>query len=168
MTREETKKALYIIAEMYQNFAVTSAKVDIWHRILEDYPAAVIDNAIAAYIRTDTKGFPPVPGQLIDLITETDNVSEAEAWELASKACRNGLYGYVEEYDKLPPLIQKCIGSPTMLRNMAVMQSNELQTRFKAQFLRDYRTLKEREKQDAKIPKPVLEVLRKNNLLEAK
>lgn len=169
MTREETKTALHIIAEMYDRFTVTSAKVDIWHQVLKDYPAAVINNAIAAYIRTDTKGFAPVPGQLIDLIVDltVDEMSEGEANNLLSKALRNGIYGFEEEFEKLPPILQECVGSASELQRMAMMPPTELSVS-KARFMRDFRTLKDRKRQDAKIPLPVLDVLRKNNLLEAK
>ena len=170
MTREETKDALHIIAEMYPQFTVTSAKVDIWHKLLQDIDAAKINNAIAAFIRTDTKGYTPVPGQLIALISEqqTNFPNEAEAWESANKAMRNGLYGYEEEFEKLDPLVQKCIGSAQQIQNWAMLPSSEVQTVIRSQFLKAYRTEVERAKQDAKIPQPVLEVLRKNNLLEAK
>jgi len=170
MTREETKQALHIIAEMYQQFQVTKAKVDIWHQLLQDMDAKVINSAIAAFIRTDVKGYPPVPGQLIALISETQNPypSEGEAWESANKAMRNGAYGYEEEFEKLDPIVQECIGSAQQLHNISLLPSSEVQTVYRSQFLRAYRTLVERKKQDARIPLPVLEVLRKNNLLEAK
>ena len=168
MTREETKKALHIIAEMYQQFQVTTAKVDIWHRILADYPAAAVNNAIAAFISTDIKGYAPVPGQLIELMAVNDDTTEGEAWDMVTKALRNGIYGFEEEFEKLPELVQKCVGSAAMIQTWASMPSSEIHTVVKSQFLRDYRTQKERKKQDAKIPAPILEVLRKNNLLEAK
>ena len=170
MTREETKDSLHLIAEMYDHFKVTSTKVDIWHRLLHDIDAKRLNNAIAAYIRTDTKGYAPVPGQLLDLIAEqqTSFPNEAEAWESANKAMRNGLYGYEEEFEKLPPIVQKCIGSAQQLHNMSMLPSSEVQTVIRSQFIKNYRTEVERAKQDSKIPQPILEVLRKNNLLEAK
>lgn len=170
MTREETKDALHIIAEMYPQFPVTSARVDIWHRIIQDIDAAQIKNAIAAFIRTDTKGYPPVPGQLIALISDQqlNFLGENEAWDAVTRALRNGVYGFEEEYEKLDPIVQKCVGSANMISTWASLPSSEVHTVIRSQFIRAYRTEVDRAKQDAKIPQPVLDVLRKNNLLEAK
>ncbi len=166
MTRDETKTALHIIAEVYDNFKVTSDKVDIWHKVLQDFDAVSINNAIAMFIRTDTKGFAPIPGQLVDLLVKQETKSDGEAWEDVNKALCNGLYGYEEEFKKLDPLSQKCVGSARQLQSWAMLPSSEVQTRIRSQFLKDYRVMKERAKQDAKIPQPVLEVLRKYDLIE--
>ena len=175
MTKQETAKLVMLIKASYphsfnQSDRDLEAMVNAWTRILEEYDFRTMESAFLAYSKNDKKGFPPVPGQLIDLVTTTaqPNISEGEAWESVNKALRNGLYGFEEEFEKLDPIVQKCVGSAHQIQNWALLPSSEVQTVIRSQFLKDYRVVKERAKQDSKIPQPILDVLRKNNLLEAK
>lgn len=43
---------------------------ETWKKALEGYEYSMIKNAIADYLRTDTKGFPPTPGQIIQRINK--------------------------------------------------------------------------------------------------
>lgn len=42
-------------------------------------------------------------------------LNELEAWSLVEKAIRNSIYNSQEEFSKLPPLVQKAVGSPNVL-----------------------------------------------------
>ena len=175
MTKQETAKLIMLIKASYPNSFKHSdreleALVDAWTKILEEYDFRTMESAFLAFTKTDTKGYPPVPGQLIALISEqrTNFLGENEAWDGVARALRNGIYGFEEEYEKLDPIVQKCVGSAQQIQNWAMLPSSEVHTIIRSQFIKNYRTELERAKQDAKIPKPVLEVLRKNNLLEAK
>ena len=45
-----------------------------------------------------------------------NQLSEAEAWAMVSKAARNGLYGAREEFEKLPEDVKQAIGTPDQLK----------------------------------------------------
>lgn len=131
--------------------------VETWNAVLEDYSYPVVCAGVKAYIASDTNGFPPSPGQIIENIhklTEKpeNRLNESEAWALVYKALRNGLYGAESEFEKLPPLVQRAVGSPDVLRqwaqeeNVNVTQSN---------FERSYRNATQRHVEERKIPQSV-------------
>ena len=120
MTREETKQVLMIIQATYPNYKPPDRTIAInaWTMALEEYPYKAVEIALKAYIKTDTSGFAPSPGQVIQKIhiaEEYTELSEMEAWTLVARALRNGIYGADQEFDKLPRTVQKAAVSPDNL-----------------------------------------------------
>ena len=108
MTREETVKIMRIICDSYPNYKPTNLSeiVDVWCMMLSDYTYDEVSIALKAYITSNTSGFAPVIGQLIEMIktiTEGQELNDMEAWAIVSKAIRNSAYNSVEEFAKLPP-----------------------------------------------------------------
>ena len=70
MTRDEVKEIIMIMTYTYPNYKPTdiTATVDTWTAILASYQFEHIRAALHSYILSDTKGFAPTPGQLIDKI----------------------------------------------------------------------------------------------------
>lgn len=156
MTREETKKIIRIMADSYPNFKPSniSETVDVWCMMLEDYPYQQIAMALKAYILTDTSGFAPSIGQLIDKLknNQEPQFTEMEAWSLVSKAIRNGYYGAEEEFAKLPDIVQKAVGNPANLRAWAHTDVDSIENVVQSNFMRTYRTVVKREHEQAKLP----------------
>ena len=120
MTRDETVKIIRIMCDCYPNYKPDnlSETVDVWNMMLEEYSYSQISMALKTYVYSDTSGFAPSIGQLINKLYEVQSpqeLNEMEAWFLVSRALRNGYYGAVEEFNKLPPLVQKAVGSPDIL-----------------------------------------------------
>lgn len=134
--------------------------VSAWTMVLSDVPYTAVEAGLMCFVRTDTKGFPPSPGQLIDQIQKatSSDMTPGEAWALYSKAVRNGAYGAEEEFAKLPKEIQKTIGSPSALREAAMSEDYNMDVE-KALFERKYTAEMNRAKDAAKIPAKVREVL---------
>lgn len=86
-----------------------------------------------------------------------------EAWMLVSKALRNGYYGAVEEFNKLPPLVQKAVGSPDNLRNWALTDINSIENVVQSNFMRTYRTVVNRAKEYQKMPKDIKALIESAN-----
>lgn len=112
MLREETAKLLMMIQGAYPNYKPDNKTVTIntWNLALSDISFDLAQKAFLAYLRADTKGFAPTPGQLIALVRELNTpkqLNELEAWSLVEKAIRNSIYNSQEEFSKLPPLVQK-------------------------------------------------------------
>ena len=168
MTRDETKNIIQLIHETYDSFSVSSAKVDVWTRILGEYSYEQILGAVVAYMKTDVKGFAPAPGQLIEQISAQQEPAESpeELWGLVKRALRNSSYGAEEEFDRLPPLVQKSVGSPDNLRAWGQLPSDVVDTVIHSQFVKTYRIEKDRAKSNAKIPQAVRLVLKQTNLIE--
>lgn len=158
MTVQETNKILAMILEVYPMFGkdrnpeVTSK---LWSRLFEDEPYEWVEKALLAFISTDTKGFPPAPGNIKDTIrqlTETDELTAMEAWNLVVKATSNGFYGAKEEFSKLPEEVQEIVGSPQMLREWSMMDSDEFNTVIGSNFQRSYRAKAESRKMYGLLP----------------
>lgn len=160
MTREETKKILMMVQASYPNFNPPDKTVTIntWFLLLKDNEYLAIEQALRTYITTDTSGFAPSIGQLLDklhTIQSPQELNEMEAWSLVSKALRNGYYGAVEEFNKLPPLVQKAVGSPDNLRNWSQTDTNSIENVVQSNFMRSYRLVVNRENELKKMPADV-------------
>ena len=66
MTREETKKIVMIIKYSYPNWKSDdfSKVIDVWSIIFEEDNYNLIEAGLKEYIRRDTSGFAPSPGQI--------------------------------------------------------------------------------------------------------
>lgn len=160
MTREETVKIIRIICGSFPNFKPSdlSETVDIWNMILDEYTYNQIAGALKSYILSDSTGFAPSIGQLIakvKTIEEPAQLNETEAWVLVSKAIRNGYYGAVEEFSKLPPLVQKAVGTPDNLRNWSQTNLESVETVIQSNFLRAYRVEAHRAAEISKMPSDI-------------
>lgn len=160
MTRDETKQLLMMIQAAFPNYKIPdkSVAVNTWYIMLKDYDYRIVETALRTYIATDTSGFAPSIGQIISLIqkcTVQEQLGEMEAWSLVRKAISNGNYGSVEEFEKLPPTVQKAVGSADMIKRWAMSDSNEVSTVIQSNFLRSYRTAVKRDEEYAKMPEDV-------------
>lgn len=175
MKRDEIIALIAVIQATYPtHFTRFDAKmadnlIRSWELVLEGYTYEQASAGLRAYLMTDTKGFPPVPGQVIDCIhkLKTPDMTGNEAWTMVRKALRNGLYGAEEEFAKLPDNVKKAVGSAENLRQLALMKSDELETVEKSHFIRIFDNVNRREKEVAKLPESVRALLTGNrNLLE--
>ena len=168
MTKNEVIKLLMTIQTFYPNYQVENKEftINAWYSIIGDCDYKPMEKALRAYITTDTSGFAPSIGQLINKLHEVQSpqeLNEMEAWLLVSKALRNGTYGAVEEFNKLPPLVQKAVGSPDNLRNWAQTDSESIENVVQSNFMRTYRTVVNRAKEYRKMPKDIQALIESTN-----
>ena len=160
MTKNEVVKLLMTIQTFYPNYQVENKEftINAWYSIIGDCDYKPMEKALRAYITTDTSGFAPSIGQLINKLHEVQSpqeLNEMEAWSLVSKALRNGYYGAVEEFNNLPPLVQKAVGSPDNLRNWSQTDTNSIENVVQSNFMRSYRLVVNRENEIKKMPADV-------------
>lgn len=156
------------IQTFYPNYQVENKEftINAWYSIIGDCDYKPMEKALRAYITTDTSGFAPSIGQLINKLHEVQSpqeLNEMEAWLLVSKALRNGTYGAIEEFNKLPPLVQKAVGSPDNLRNWAQTDSESIENVVQSNFMRTYRTVVNRAKEYQKMPKDIQALIESTN-----
>ena len=166
MDREETKKIIRVICASYPNYkpADISETIDVWANMLSEYSYEHIAVALKSYIATDTSGFAPSVGKLIqkaNFLVGNGELNELEAWTLVSKALRNGYYGAEEEFSKLPPLVQKAVGSPAQLRMWATTDMKSIETVVSSNFIRTYKAEVKREEELARLPQDVKAIMQK-------
>lgn len=157
MTEKECAKVLSIISAIWPQFIKDrdpKITVNVWSRLFEKETYDQVSAAVMAYAETDTKGFAPMPGALKNLIAQAsqkDLLTETEAWAKVSRALRNGIYGYEEEYKKLPAEIQSALGDAKILHEWAMLDEDQVQTVVASNFQRSYRARLAYNQESAKI-----------------
>lgn len=161
MTRDETKQILMTIQVAFPNWKPQgdlAFTVNTWFSLLGDYEYKEISLALKSYILTDSSGFAPSIGQLIDkakFIDTYNSMSEMEAWESVSRALRDSAYHAEEQFEKLAPIVQKVVGSPSQLRNWGQTDQKTVEGVVQSNFMRSYRTELARERELSKMPSEI-------------
>ena len=163
MTVIEAKKIIAVMLVSFPNFKPTDvdSMAETWADILSEYSYSQVSMALKAYIVSDTSGFAPAIGQLVEkiqTISQPQELNEMEAWSLVSRAIRNSTYNSVEEFAKLPPLVQKSVGLPDQLRIWA-MDENYNEQVASSNFIKCYRTEVARSQELSKMPSDVRKII---------
>lgn len=168
MDRTETIKILAVMKAAYPHAFKDMTKLDgeamlsLWERMFRDESYTEVNAAVASLISTRTVGYSPTVGEVkeqIQKLKKHDVLDEGQAWALVSKACRNGSYGYREEFAKLPPEIQRAVGAPEQLKAWAAMDAETVESVVASNFRKTYRTQTERDKETAMLPSEVKQML---------
>lgn len=168
MTYDETLKIFAVLKANYSNFFKNMTRIDaeaqvsLWAEMFEDTPYEMVGLAVKSYIATDVDGYPPNVGRIkkeIARLTEKEQMTEQEAISLIMKATRNGLYRAKEEYEKLPPVLQRLAGSPEQIRAWARMPADELQTVVASNLMRSYKAIAKREEEYQALPSSIKNLL---------
>lgn len=144
MTEKEVRQLLAMTQAVYPNYNPSSreAAVNAWLMCLSEYDNNVVMAAFKAYMTTNTSGFAPVPGQLIEILqtlTQPSELNELEAWSIVRKALRNCGYNSEQEFAKLPTVVQKTVGTPQQLKIWAC-DSEFNENVVSSNFIKTYRT----------------------------
>lgn len=169
MQKSECMRLLFIIRAAYpkyfekQSKADVEAQVEVWHSLLEDYEYEPVAAGLKLYMANENSGFPPSPGQVIDRIPrpEVETLEPMEAWAMVRKAMGRGIYNAEEEYAKLPPVVQRAVGSPRNIEMWAMLDADTNSSVTQSNFIKAYASAVAREKEDAKMPKAVRELITK-------
>lgn len=167
MTKEEFSMIVKGMKAVYTEptFIPDKDSFEIWYALLSDLDYKALNIAVQKYMMQNRNV--PRPADLREAVrsfNDTGEMSEMEVWGLVSKAIRNSTYNSAEEFEKLPEIAQKAIGSSQQLNiwatdeeyNEGVIQSN---------FLRSYRTCQQRAVEDAKLPQYIKDfAIPQNNL----
>ena len=168
MTKEQVGKLLMTIQAYYTNYNPPDKKIAInaWYVMLAEYPEDLVLQALRACIATNTSGFAPDVGQImskIQTISQPQELDGMTAWGLVSKALRNGTYGAVEEFNKLPPLVRQAVGMPDNLKNWATSDYQTIETVIQSNFLRTYETVVKRANEINRMPDDIKSLIEKTN-----
>lgn len=167
MTEQETAKIVYVLRATYPsqysrfNASDYNNMIQAWSAVMEDYSYRQVSDGLKIFIASDTKGFPPSPGQIIDCILKaehpaTADMTEAEAWTLVYKTMTSMQWNHVEEaYNSLPNACKRAVGSVGRFREMAMEEDAAAQLSDRARFQDNYRVAVRQERDEAKIPQRV-------------
>ena len=173
MTREQVGKLLMTIQAYYPNYNPPDKEITLnaWYEMFAEYPEELVLQALRACIATNTSGFAPDVGQImskIHTISQPQELDGMAAWGLVSKALRNGTYGAVEEFNKLPPLVKQAVGMPDNLKNWATSDYQTIETVIQSNFLRTYETVVKRANEINRMPDDIKSLIEKMNAISYK
>lgn len=125
-----------------------------WGEDLSEFSYEQVSDGIRAYRCSKDAAFFPKTGQIIQYIVkmqpENDFPGEQEALAMVIKAAENGIYGSKEEFAKLPPIVQKAVGTPKQLEVWG--SSQDPSHVWHSQFLRSYRDVLNRVNEERSLP----------------
>lgn len=168
MTYEETLSIMSVLKAAYPNYykdmrrSDADAVVALWVEMFRDDPAEIVAMAVKAHIATDKKGFPPHIGAIKEAIVKLrtpNEMTEMEAWALVNKATQNSTWNAKEEFDKLPPVIQRLVGSPQQLRDWAAMPADTVNSVVASNFQRSYKARAANEREVLALPQDVRQTM---------
>lgn len=168
MTIEQTATIMDILEVAYPRFYINQNENDkykasaLWAEMFINDDIAIVAGAVKSFIATDTKGFPPHIGAIkeaIYKITAPKEMSELEAWVMVRKALGNGSYNAQIEFDYLPSILKRVVGSPATLREWAAMEADVVDSVVASNFQRSYKAIAKTEKEYALIPQDVKNIV---------
>lgn len=169
MTFDDTRAILKIVkAEWPQSFSGMNredaeARLHLWAEMFADDPAALVGAAVKSIIAAGNREFAPNVGVIKETMRRMerpDEMTAGEAWTVIASAIRNSAYEAREEFERLPPILRKLVGSPAQLRAWAEMDSETVHSVVASNVQRAYRTVADREREWAKMPEDVKAVVR--------
>ena len=164
MTRDETIDLLSVLKAAYPNFYRDMTRkdadhvIDLWFDMFKDEPAGLVALAVKRHIATDTKGFPPHIGAIKDSIIkiqQPEEMTEIEAWNMVRNAIRSYSWDAKEQFDKLPPVLQRLVGSPNQLMEWAQMDPETVSSVVASNFQRSYKARAANEREFLALPTDV-------------
>ena len=177
MTRQEALKILTILKTAYPNFykdyskEELNAAIDLWATMFaEEHPEIVVE-AVKALICTHK--YPPTIADVKEKIamimqSQTQTMTEMEAWQRVKVAI--SYYNASEKFAELPPILQKIVGSPNVLREWALMNGEVVNSVIQSNFMRSYKAKVAQEKEYAMLPSSTKQLIagvaQKYSLLE--
>ena len=164
MNLVETAKLMAVLETAYPMFYAKKTQQEredamrLWAEMFADEPGEVVAMAVKALIKSRVSTFPPGIGEItekIQQITQPEEMTELEAWSLVAKAVSNSNYNSAEEYNKLPPVIQRLVGAPSQLREWAAMDGETFNSVVASNFQRSYKVRAKNERDYLALPASV-------------
>ena len=165
MTREETIQVITLLAGNYNSIAEKDKTqkqlmINTWQECLGDLDYKVVLQAVKMSIINSP--YPPTIHEIrknaIEILKPNEKRSAIEAWEEAHKMISNGIYMTAEEFEKASPEVKKFFGNVRQVKELAMTDSDTVNTVTKGQFLKQYEILVERENARKMLPEKWLNI----------
>ena len=159
MDKKETIQIITLLAGNYDSIAnkdktQKQLMVATWYECLGDLDYKVVLQAVKKTIMESP--YPPtiheVRKNAIELINPTTQKTAIEAWNEALDMISNGLYMTAEQFNYCSPEVKKFFGSVNQVRQLAMLDSETINSVTKGQFLKQYDVLIQREREEKLLP----------------
>jgi len=131
--------------------------IDIWFTLLKDLDYQDAATGLGKHLATSP--YPPTVADIRNNAVPDIEMNGEQAWALVFKAIENSAYNSADEFEKLPELVQKAVGNPANLRELALMPTETVNSVEKSHFLRTYEVEKKRKRELDTMPKEIRERL---------
>lgn len=160
MTKQEFARLIKAMQSNYDGMFKDMESRELWYRLLcdLDYEQA----SAALYEHMMTSPYRPTIADIRKNSAPKTELTEMEAWAMVRKAMRNGNYGSEEEFNKLPEIVQKAVGTASNIKQWAQTDSDMIET-VEAHFLKAFRTATERANHEAQLSPAVKNLLSSMN-----
>jgi len=164
MIREETQAILKVLRAGYQNFYKGLSKsdadeiIDLWSTMFADDSPKVVVEAVKSLMCT--LKFPPTIADVktkIHDITQPERLTELEAWQTVRRSI--SYYNATDNFANLPPLLQKCVGSPNQLREWAIMEAETVDSVIQSNFMRSFKAKQAQEIERSMLPESTRQLI---------
>lgn len=168
MTLTETGQVMDVLTVAYPQFYRRQSPEErakalmLWASMFEGDPVELVVGAVKALVAAKEDDWPPSIGAVkakIRLLTEPEQMTEAEAWGLVRRAIRNSSYESKREFEALPPMLQKLVGDASQLRDWALMEEETVQSVVASNFQRSYKVRAQAAREYAALPPSVKELV---------
>lgn len=154
MNREQIIAILKVLKTAYPKFYSDMSKddmlntIDLWTEMFAHENPQLVVAAVKNLINTFK--WPPTIADIkeeMHKLTETETETPIEIWNKIKRAIGRSIYYSYEEFQKLPEIAQKFVGSPGQLKEWA-SDIDYIDSVVKGQFLKQYEILIKREKEN--------------------
>lgn len=165
MNKQETAQVITLLAGNYSSISDKTKEqkqmmLNTWQECLGDLDYRVVLQAVKMAIISSP--YPPtihdIRKNAIEILKPNEKRSAIEAWEEAHKMISNGIYMTAEEFEKASPEVKKFFGNVRQVKELAMTDSDTVNTVTKGQFLKQYEILVERENARKMLPEKWLNI----------
>ena len=165
MNKQETAQVITLLAGNYSSISDKTKEqkqmmLNTWQECLGDLDYRVVLQAVKMAIISSP--YPPtihdIRKNAIEILKPNEKRSAIEAWEEAHKMISNGIYMTQEEFEKASPEVKKFFGNVRQVKELAMTDSDTVNTVTKGQFLKQYEILVERENARKMLPEKWLNI----------
>lgn len=82
-----------------------------------------------------------------------------EAWGLVWRAVQRSAYNSREEFERLPPMLRRLVGTPEQLKAWAQMDANTVQSVIGSNFQRSYQERAKQESEFQALPSDIKQMI---------
>lgn len=159
MSKQETIKVITLLAGNYNSISEKSKEqknmmIETWFACLGDLDYELVLQAVKKTIIESP--YPPTIHEIrknaIIISNPTHEKTAIEAWNEALKMISKGGYMTQEEFEKASPQVKRFFGSVNQVKQLAMVDTETINTVTKGQFLKQYETLMQREQEKRLLP----------------
>lgn len=155
-----------LLAGNYETIANKSQQqrelmLNTWYECLGDLDYKVVLQAVKKTIIESP--YPPTIHEIrknaVEMVNPTTKRTAIEAWNEAIGMISNGIYMTEEQFNTASPEVKKFFGNVRQVKELAMLDSDTVNTVTKGQFLKQYEILVQKDREEKMLPEPMKEMI---------